>query len=85
MPTGSSYYLKFKKKGNSRGRKKADAWVDLELPRNEKCSWWRLDGYDTCGDDQGEAATAEQEPEVAGEPVAGAMELSEGSGDSDDY
>lgn len=37
------------------------------------------------GDDQGEAATAEQEPEVAGEPVAGAMELSEGSDDSDDY
>ena len=35
------------KKVGSRGRKKADGWLDLELPVGEKCSWWRLDGYDT--------------------------------------
>ena len=48
--TSTSYYLKYKKKANSRGRKKANGWVDLDLPTGEKCSWWRLDGYATCAE-----------------------------------
>ena len=47
---GTSYYLKYKKKAGSRGRAKAAGWVDLELPVGEKCSWWRLSGYDTCSE-----------------------------------
>jgi len=47
QPKGTTYWLEYKKKVGSRGRKKADNWLDLELPVGEKCSWWRLDGYDT--------------------------------------
>ena len=40
--TSTSYYLKYKheykKKANSRGRKKASGWVDLDLPTGEKCT-----------------------------------------------
>ena len=32
-------------------------WPDgsLDLPIGEKCSWWRLDGYDTCESEAEEA------------------------------
>ena len=38
-------------KVGSRGKAKANGWVDLELPVGEKCSWWRLDGYSTYDED----------------------------------
>ena len=47
QPKDTTYWLEYKKKVGSRGRKKTDNWLDLELPVGEKCSWWRLDGYDT--------------------------------------
>ena len=42
--------------------------VDLELPVGAKCSWWRLEGYDTC--DEGPGASA------GGPTVDGMVELS---------
>ena len=39
----------------SRGRTKVSCWVDLDLPVGEKCSWWRLDSYDTCESEAEEA------------------------------
>ena len=67
-PTNTSYYNKYKKRARSRGRGKASTWLDLELPVGAKCSWWRLDGYDTC--DEGPGASAE------GPTVDGMVELS---------
>ena len=58
----TSYYLEYKKKVNSRGRAKASGWVDFDLPAGEKCSWWRLDGYDTCGSEAGESDADPQAP-----------------------
>ena len=74
--TSTSYYLKYKKKANSRGRKKANGWVDLDLPTGEKCSWWRLDGYATC-------AEPEACEELGAEPEDMELSLSN-SEDSDD-
>ena len=63
-PVNASYYLKYKKKAGSRGRSKANGWVNLELPVGEKCSWWRMDGYETCNEGSGSggdgASVAEQ-------------------------
>ena len=67
-PTNTSYYVKYKKVAHSRGRGKASTWLDLELPVGAKCSWWRLDGYDTCS--EGSGANAEEPT------VGGMMELS---------
>ena len=61
-PVNASYYLKYKKKAASRGRSKANGWVNLELPVGEKCSWWRMDGYETCNEgfgSDGDGASAE--------------------------
>ena len=61
-PVNASYYLKYKKKAGSRGRSKASGWVNLELPLGEKCSWWRMDGYETCNEgsgSDGDGASAE--------------------------
>ena len=66
--TNTSYYVKYKKVAHSRGRGKASTWLDLELPVGAKCSWWRLDGYDTCS--EGSGANAEEPT------VGGMMELS---------
>ena len=39
-------------------------WPDgsLDLPVGEKCSWWRLDGYDTCESEAEEADPGLQAP-----------------------
>ena len=34
---------------------------DFEGIAHEKCSWWRLDGYDTCGS---EAEESDEDPQV---------------------
>ena len=59
---GTSYYLEYKKKVGSRGRAKVSGCVDFDLPAGEKCSWWRLDGYDTCGSEAGESDADPQAP-----------------------
>jgi hypothetical protein len=43
-------------------RTKVSGWVDLDLPVGEKCSWWRLDGYDTCGSEVEESDADPQAP-----------------------
>ena len=58
----TSYYLEYKKKVGSRGRAKVSGWVDFDLPAGEKCSWWRLDGYDTCGPEAEESDADPQAP-----------------------
>jgi hypothetical protein len=57
----TSYYLEYKKKIGSRGRAKVSGWVDFDLAAGEKCSWWRLDGYDTCGS---EAEDSDADPQA---------------------
>ena len=37
-------------------------WADFDLPAGEKCSWWRLDGYDTCGPEAEESDADPQAP-----------------------
>ena len=59
---GTSYYLEYKKKVGSRGRAKVSGCVDFDLPAGEKCSWWRLDGYDTGGSKAGESDADPQAP-----------------------
>jgi hypothetical protein len=54
--------VEYKKKVGSRGRKKADNWLDLELPIGEKCSWWRLDGYDTWEEAESDSEAEPAEP-----------------------
>ena len=79
--------MEYKKKVGSRGREKADNWLDLELPVGEKCSWWRLDGYDTW-DEGPEAADPEaaNEADSEGETMGGATsEESESDNDMHDY
>ena len=51
QPDGSKYFIVYKKKSGARGRVKASAWLDMELPTSSKCSWWRLDGYETYNED----------------------------------
>ena len=51
QPDGSKYFIVYKKKSGGRGRVKASAWLDMELPTSSKCSWWRLDGYETYNED----------------------------------
>ena len=61
---GTSYYLEYKKKVGSRGRAKVSGCVDFDLPAGEKCSWWRLDGYDTCGSEAGESEESDADPQA---------------------
>ena len=87
QPKDTTYWLEYKKKVGTRGRKKADDWLDLELPVGEKCSWWRLDGYDTW-DEGPEAADPEaaNEADSEGETMGGAIsEESESDNDMHDY
>jgi len=84
------YWLEYKKKVGSRGRKKADNWLDLELPVGEKCSWWRLDGYHTW-DEGPEAADpeaangADSEGETMGGATSGESESDNHMHDYRDY
>jgi len=46
----SKYFVEFKSR-------RQDRWVDLELPElvsNGECSYWRLDGYETWDESEGE-------------------------------
>ena len=49
----------YKRKSGSRGRAKASGWIDFDLPVGEKCSWWRLDGYETYSEDEDEDGNPE--------------------------
>ena len=80
-PNSTSYYLKYKKKVGTRGKAKANGWVDLELPVGEKCSWWRLDGYTTYDED---GDSTDQEAEQLANDAREDIELSlSNSEDSD--
>ena len=61
------YKLKYTKNLAAEKRlKKKARWVDLELPASEKTSWWRLDGYDTEGNSDGDGAAGDtREGEVS--------------------
>ena len=58
--------MEYKKKVGSRGKKKADNWLDLELPAGDKCSWWSLDGYDTWEEAESESDSEAEPAEPAG-------------------
>jgi hypothetical protein len=58
-PNNASYHLTYKRKSGSRGRAKASGWIDFDLPVGEKCSWWRLDGYETYSEDEDEDGNPE--------------------------
>ena len=53
-PNNASYYLTYKRKAGSRGRAKVNGWINFDLPVGEKCSWWRLDGYEMYSEDEDE-------------------------------
>ena len=53
-PNNASYYLTYKRKAGPRGRAKVSGWINFDLPVGEKCSWWRLDGYEMYSEDEDE-------------------------------
>ena len=69
-------------KVGSRGKAKANGWVDLELPVGEKCSWWRLDGYSTYDED---GDSTDQEAEQLANDAREDIELSLSNSEDSDY
>ena len=43
--------------------RKVARWVDLELPPTESTSWWRLDGYSTDAEQEGDKEQDEEDEE----------------------
>ena len=64
QPDGSKYFIVYKKKSGDRGRTKASAWLDMGLPNGSKCSWWRLDGYETYSEDHNDSDSTDTAEDI---------------------
>ena len=61
-PATSPGYLYKQQRGCASAR-----WLDFELPTSEKTSWWRIDGYETMKEDDGNGESDEESDEEAAE------------------